>query len=149
MANLPAGLASPAPSPIEPGGLLRLKAKTVVELREAVRKGMPFGVLGSLSKHLEMTPQEVADVAGIPARTVARRKTRGTLDPQESDRVYRLARAVAQAAKSLGSLGKARAWLKAPNRALAGEVPLGLLDTDIGARQVEEVLLRLDYGIFS
>jgi putative toxin-antitoxin system antitoxin component (TIGR02293 family) len=148
MAILP-GLASPAPSPIEPGALLRLKAKTAVELREAVRKGMPFGVFASLSKHLEMTPQEVADVAGIPARTVARRKTRGTLDPQESDRVYRLARAVAQAAKSLGSLGKARAWLKAPNRALAGEVPLGLLDTDIGARQVEEVLLRLDYGIFS
>jgi putative toxin-antitoxin system antitoxin component (TIGR02293 family) len=110
---------------------------------------MPFGVFAALSKHLEMTPQEVADIAGIPARTVARRRTRGTLDPQESDRVYRLARAVAQAAKSLGSLENARAWLKAPNRALAGEVPLGLLDTDIGARQVEEILLRLDHGIFS
>jgi len=149
MAKISAAVVSTAASPVEPGALLRLKAKTAVELREAVRKGMPFGVFAALSKHLEMTLQEVADVAGIPARTVARRKARGTLDPQESDRVYRLARAVAQAAKSLGSLAKARAWLKAPNRALAGEVPLGLLDTDIGARQVEEVLLRLDYGIFS
>jgi putative toxin-antitoxin system antitoxin component (TIGR02293 family) len=149
MAGLPVGVSSRAPMPVEAGALLRLKAKTAAELREAVRKGMPFGVFAALSKHLEMSLQEVADVAGIPPRTVARRKTYGTLDPQESDRVYRLARVVAQAARSLGSLEKARAWLKAPNRALAGEVPLGLLDTDIGARQVEEVLLRLDHGIFS
>lgn len=143
----PAG--SPAPSSFEPAALLRLKARTAVEVREAVRRGVPTGVFVSLSEHLDITPQEVALIAGIPARTVARRRARGTLDPQESDRVYRLARAVAQAARSLGSIAKARAWLKAPNRALAGEVPLDLLDTDIGARQVEEVLLRLDHGIFS
>jgi len=132
-----------AATPFEPAALLRLKAKTAVELREAVRKGVPVGVFASLSKHLEMTPQQVADVAGLAAGD------RGTLDPQESDRVYRLARTLAQANRSLGSLARARAWLKAPNRALAGEIPLGLLDTEIGARQVEEVLLRLDHGIFS
>jgi uncharacterized protein (DUF2384 family) len=49
----------------------------------------------------------------------------------------------------LGALAKARLWLLAPNRALGGEVPLQMLDTDIGARQVEEVLLRLSYGVFS
>jgi uncharacterized protein (DUF2384 family) len=32
---------------------------------------------------------------------------------------------------------------------LADALPLDLLDTEIGARQVEEVLLRLNYGIFS
>jgi uncharacterized protein (DUF2384 family) len=46
-------------------------------------------------------------------------------------------------------VAKARLWLLAPNRALGGEVPLHMLDTDIGARQVEEVLLRLSYGVFS
>ena len=48
-----------------------------------------------------------------------------------------------------GSIDKARVWLKSPNRALGGEVPLDLLDTEIGAHQVEDVLLRLNYGIFS
>jgi uncharacterized protein (DUF2384 family) len=43
----------------------------------------------------------------------------------------------------------ARQWLFLPNRALAAEVPLQLLDTDIGARQLEEVLRRLSYGVFS
>jgi putative toxin-antitoxin system antitoxin component (TIGR02293 family) len=49
----------------------------------------------------------------------------------------------------LGTIDKARAWLKTPNRALGNEVPLSLMDTDTGSRQVEEVLLRLNYGIFS
>ena len=44
-------------------------------------------------------------------------------------------------------MDKARAWLKHPNRGLGDEVPLSLLDTDIGARQVEDVLIRLEYGI--
>jgi uncharacterized protein (DUF2384 family) len=49
----------------------------------------------------------------------------------------------------LGSIDKARIWLKTSNRALGCEMPLDLLDTDIGTREVEEVLLRLNYGIFS
>ena len=43
----------------------------------------------------------------------------------------------------------ALAWLKADNAALGGITPLSLLDTDIGAHQVAEVLVRLDHGIFS
>lgn len=71
------------------------------------------------------------------------------LTPQESDHLDRLARVVAQTMEVLGTIDKARAWLKTPNRALGNEVPLSLMDTDTGSRQVEEVLLRLNYGIFS
>ncbi len=60
-----------------------------------------------------------------------------------------MARAVSQAVEVLGSLEKARDWLKAPNRALGCEIPLDLLDTEIGTRQVEEVLLRINVAIFS
>jgi len=60
-----------------------------------------------------------------------------------------VARTVSQAVEVLGSIDKARTWLKTPNRALGCEMPLDLLDTEIGARQVEEILLRINYGIFS
>ena len=66
-----------------------------------------------------------------------------------SDRLYRVASTLFQAVEVLGSIDKARVWLKSPNRSLGSEMPLDLLDTEIGARQVEEVLLRLNYGIFS
>ncbi|HBH74269.1 MAG TPA: hypothetical protein DDY43_12750 [Synechococcales bacterium UBA10510] len=48
-----------------------------------------------------------------------------------------------------GSIDKARGWLKTANRALGCEMPLDLIDTEIGTRQLEEVLLRINYGIFS
>jgi putative toxin-antitoxin system antitoxin component (TIGR02293 family) len=103
----------------------------------------------ALTKQLEISPQQFTAVFGIPPRTVARRKEARHLNPQESDRLYRVARAVSQAVEVLGSIEKARVWLKTPNRALGREIPLDLLDTEIGARQIEEVLLRLNYGIFS
>lgn len=132
-----------------PGSILRLRATSAAELRSAVRKGLPFSAFEAVSKHLDISPQHITTVLGIPPRTVARRKAARHLTPQESDRLYRLARAVSQALEVLGTVEKSRAWLKTPNRALGGDTPLDLLDTEIGARQVEEVLLRLNYGIFS
>lgn len=140
---------SSGPTAQGPGSILRLRATDVADLRDAVRKGLPFSAFEAVSKHLEVSPQHITTVLGIPPRTVARRKAARYLTPQESDRLYRLARAISQTVETLGTIDKARVWLKTPNRALGGEMPLDLLDTDIGARQVEEVLLRLNYGIFS
>lgn len=150
MANNPARAATAKALPAEGlGSILRLHATSADELRAAVRKGLPFSSFEAVSKHLDISPQHITTVLGIPPRTIARRKAARYLTPQESDRLYRLARAVAQTIEVLGTIEKARVWLKTPNRALGGEVPLDLLDTDIGARQVDEVLLRLSYGIFS
>lgn len=128
---------------------MRLSSCTIAQLQEAVRRGLPFSALLELARELELSPQQVASVVGIPPRTLARRKQAGHLNPQESDRLYRVAHVVSQAVEALGSLEKARVWLKTPNRTLACETPLDLLDTEIGARQVEDVLLRLNHGLFS
>ena len=85
----------------------------------------------------------------MAARTLARRKVSQTLRPDESDRLYRVARVAARAADVLGSSEKAERWLKKPNPALGDEVPLRILDTDIGAQQVEAVLGRIEHGVFS
>jgi putative toxin-antitoxin system antitoxin component (TIGR02293 family) len=68
------------------------------------------------------------------------------LTPQESDRVYRLARVLALAKALIGDEESARRWLKQANEALGGETPLAALDTELGARRVEEVLGRIAYG---
>ena len=130
-------------------GLSSAIAATDAEVRSAVRKGYPFRVLDEVSKHLARPSHEINAVLGIPPRTFARRKAAKQFTPEESDRIYRLARIVQLAIDVLGSDEKARNWLKAPNRALGGEVPFEILDTDVGARQVEAALLRVAYGIFS
>ena len=49
----------------------------------------------------------------------------------------------------LGTEEKAAMWLSRPNRALNGELPIRLLDTDVGARQVEDLLGRIEHGVVS
>lgn len=92
---------------------------------------------------------EISRVLHLPLRTIARRKRERRLQADESDRLCRLARIAAQAEDVLGDAARAARWLRAPNRALGRQAPLALLDTDLGSRQVEEVLGRIEHGVFS
>jgi putative toxin-antitoxin system antitoxin component (TIGR02293 family) len=60
-----------------------------------------------------------------------------------------MARVFASAVELIGDEEKAIQWLGTPNRALGGERPLDQLDTDMGARMVEDILGRIAYGVYS
>jgi putative toxin-antitoxin system antitoxin component (TIGR02293 family) len=77
------------------------------------------------------------------------RKLTGRLSPEESERLYRLAKVLASAESVLGSKDKARHWLNSPNRALGEVAPLCLLETESGTDEVMNVLGRIEYGIYS
>jgi len=129
--------------------VLRGKLNDARDLQRVLRQGLPFGSFEALQNALELGVKDLSDVVGIAARTLARRKSSRYLSPTESDRLYRIAYVTLLASEVLGSLEKARRWLQRENRALAGEAPFRLLDTEIGERQVEEVLLRISHGIYS
>jgi putative toxin-antitoxin system antitoxin component (TIGR02293 family) len=61
----------------------------------------------------------------------------------------RLANVTARATSVLGTEAKAKQWLTTSNPALGGEAPIDLLDTDVRAREVEDVLLRIEHGVYS
>jgi putative toxin-antitoxin system antitoxin component (TIGR02293 family) len=131
------------------GGPRALRARSVTpgSLRERVRRGLPYASLDAAAKRLGLDADEIAKLIGVPARTLARRKAAGRLRPEESDRLYRVIRIAALTEETLGSPDKAKRWLRAPNRALGHEPPLSLLDTDLGARHVEDVLGRIAHGL--
>lgn len=136
----------------ETAALLRIrpKVRTKLELQPVIRRGLPPGALESLARQMDMPILATAEAIGLPRRTIARRLQKGeTLDPEQSERVVRLALVFVQAKTTLGSVEKARRWLSKPNRALGGESPLRMLDTDIGAQAVFEELGRIDYGVFA
>ena len=85
-----------------------------------------------------------------PRRTLARRKENlEPLSPLESDRVLRLERFVEHADRVFGSHDKAMLWLRSEIIALDGMRPIELLESEAGANAVYEILVRIDYGIFS
>jgi len=119
---------------------------TEAELRSAIREGFPKEVVDSVMDSAGLTLKDLSRSLGLSPRSLQRRGHQGRLARHESDRVYRLARVVALARHYIGDKDSAARWLKRPNRALGGSVPLELMDTEPGARAVENVLGRIAYG---
>jgi putative toxin-antitoxin system antitoxin component (TIGR02293 family) len=87
----------------------------------------------------------------IPARTLARRiEADQPLAPREADAIARLLRVTVFANKVFGGDEEmAQTWLTKPNPALSDNVPLDMAKTDVGAREVENILNRIAYGDYS
>ena len=116
------------------------------DMREAIREGFPPAVVQELMEASGLTLKELASALDLSPRSLQRRRRSGRLARYESDRLYRLARIVAIAKEYLGDHERAMRWLKRPNRALAGLAPVTAIDTELGARQVENILGRIAYG---
>lgn len=114
------------------------------DLREAIRAGFPYRAVEEVMHSTGLTLSELAAVLGVSVRSLQRRRG-GRLAFAESDRLYRLARIIALARHYLGNSDLATRWLKRPNRALSA-IPLDLVDTDVGSRNVESVLGRIAFG---
>ena len=120
--------------------------RTDRDLEEAIREGFPEAVVAEIMNAAGLTLKELAASLDLSPRSLQRRRKEGRLAKHESDSLYRLARVVALAKRYIGDDQKASRWLKRPNRALSGRAPLDALDTEPGARAVENVLGRIAYG---
>jgi putative toxin-antitoxin system antitoxin component (TIGR02293 family) len=115
----------------------------------AVAQGLPFGELETLREQLDLPLDSLASYLGLARATMHRRKLSGHLTAEESDKVLRFARLLGQAAKIFGGVPEAREWLKAPQYGLGGVRPLEFAGTEVGAREVESLLGRIDHGVYS
>lgn len=118
-------------------------------LIEALKTGFVIEELEILRASLDLPMDRLAPMLGISKATLHRRKATGRLDPAESDRVLRFARLMGKAIEVLETEENARSWLTAPQYGLGGAVPLEYAGTEVGAREVEDLLGRIAYGVFS
>ena len=120
--------------------------RTDNDLRTAIREGFPQKVVGRLMSSAGLSLKELSATLALSPRSLQRRPHPGRLARHESARLYRLARIVALAKRYIGDEATAARWLKRSNRALGGNIPLELIDTEPGARAVENVLGRIAFG---
>jgi len=125
------------------------KAKHPSELIRKIQKGLRFSELETLQTSIGMPFEQLAAKLCISRSTLQRRKAAGRLSPDESDKVLRFARLLEHATDVFGDVDKGRAWLKHPQYGLGGAVPLDYAETEIGAREVDNLLGRIDYGVYS
>jgi putative toxin-antitoxin system antitoxin component (TIGR02293 family) len=125
------------------------KAKHPTELIRQIQKGLRFSELETLQNSIALPFEQLAAKLAISRSTLQRRKAAGRLSPDESDKVIRFSRLLRQATDLFGSTEKGRAWLKFPQYGLGGAVPLDYAKTEAGAREVENLLGRIKYGVYS
>lgn len=113
----------------------------------AIRKGYCFEVWENLRLATGVTRERLARITGIDPSTLRRRQRSGRLDPRQSERVERVARIFDMALRMFGgNAALAREWLNTPDSSLRGAAPLDHCQSEIGAREVEDLIGRIEHG---
>ena len=121
-----------------------------VRIIQSVRAGFAFKSLTNFQEATELPWTEMSRFVGIPQRTLTRRQKEGKLRPDESDRLWRASTIFAMALELFeGDTAAARKWLQTPQTGLGGETPLDFASTEVGAREVENLIGRLERGVFA
>lgn len=139
-----------------PGGeftfssLLGIKASDTAQLVKVIERGFPFGTLERVRRETGLPMERLAISIGISPRTLTRRKKEKKLTAAESDRLVSISRLLTQSISLFeGDKEKAFRWFVQSNRALGNLSPLEMAATETGAREVENLIGRLEHGVFS
>ena len=120
---------------------------SILELNDAVERGLPKATLRNVARRVfsDAGEQRAMMRRVVPEATYKRRRER--LSPAESERTERLARIIAMAEDVWQDREQARRFLTTPHPEMGGKTPLDAALTELGARQAEEVMARIVYGL--
>ncbi len=130
--------------------LLGIKTADNLKLAERVEAGFSFDALERLGKTTGLPLERLRVAVRITSRTLTRRKKEKKLSPEESDRLVSVSRLLAQTFELFeGNEEAGIRWFTSPNRALGGQSPLEVAATETGTREVENLIGRLEHGVFT
>jgi putative toxin-antitoxin system antitoxin component (TIGR02293 family) len=127
--------------------VLRRRLGSLAALNDAVAGGLPKAALRQTASRIFLGKLEQKQLMNriVPEATFKRRRDR--LSAAESERTERIARVVANAEYVWGERGDARRFLTTPHPALRDKTPIDASMTELGARQVEEILGKIFHGL--
>lgn len=141
-----------AESSINPGlnKFLGIKTNNMLGLVRSIERGFTFEKLERVRRETGYPLEVLAKSVGISPRTLSRRKKEKKLSAGESDRLVTVSRLLSLSVELFeGEKEKAFKWFRNPNRALGNYSPLEMAATEAGSREVENLIGRLEYGVFS
>ena len=131
-----------------PTNVAAIAALSPLDQVETIRKGIATQAFEQLATALGVGKEALARKLNINPQTLRKRKSR-MLSADEAEKSLRAARVFGLATEVLGSEEKARHWLNDQIPALGGKRPLDLLDTDVGAHEVTNLLGGIKWGMYA
>jgi putative toxin-antitoxin system antitoxin component (TIGR02293 family) len=133
--------------------VLRHRLHGAIDVHEAISRGLPRAALMHLIGRVAVLrdPAALERAVGVSQRTVQRFKLAPDkkLSLEQSGRAWKFAEILAKATAVLGSQEEAEDWLKRPAMALDQRRPIDLLATPAGVQLVEDLLGRIQYGVYT
>jgi putative toxin-antitoxin system antitoxin component (TIGR02293 family) len=124
-------------------------AGTVQQQIGQIQAGLSFRAVRNLQNALDLPLEKIAAFLGMSRATLHRRKTQGKIARDESEKLVRYQKLLKKAEEVFGASEAARQWLTEPQLGLGNVRPVEFAKTEIGAREVENLLGRIEYGVYS
>jgi len=131
------------------GASIGLQPQSSAKLIARIKEGLSVKAFDRLRKNLDISEKALAKTLNIAISTLARRKNSGRMTFTESERIYRIARLYDRATEVFGDKKMGRKWLKEPAWALGDVPPLEFAETELGAQEVDDLLGRIEHGVFT
>lgn len=127
--------------------VFELAEQPAADVVRTIRRGIPARSFAEVASKVRLSKQDLARKLGLAQRTITRKQGAGArLTSEETEKVMRVVRVQHLARKLFTDDDAVAEWLRTPAPALEGIAPIDLLDTDLGAREVESLIQGIAHG---
>lgn len=126
----------------------QLMSERLFAFDQLIRKGFTVSVYNRIKSALGLTDLQFASALDRRPAALKRHFAAGKRLPlAESDRIFRIVYVFSFACFVFDSAAAAKDWLLQPQFSFGGRIPFEVMWTEAGAREVEDLLGRIQHGI--
>lgn len=131
-------------------GLIKKHIRSEFDIISLSNEGLQKASLDALIGHMGVTKKLFAEeILNLSAKTLERKKASDKLDRHTSSHVIEIAKVMQHALEVFEDEEKVKTWIATPNRALNNMKPIDLFYIPTGLTMVDQVLGRIEEGIYS
>lgn len=129
--------------------VLGKQTKSLLDISDMIEQGFPTKTVYFLQSKMALSDEDYSSMLGVTEKWLDshRKKIRAHVDSNISNRIYCIARVFTLAIIVLENKNAANKWLCRPQSGLCERVPIELIKNGAGAREVEELLCRIEFGM--
>lgn len=120
-----------------------------LDLIQKVRAGIKTGYLLYLGEVMGLSLHDLSKILNVSLRTLQRYAPDFVLDADASSKVTHLSMLQSRGLEVFGDQNSFNEWLKSPVSELEGKAPKAFLDTPFGFQILDQILGRIEHGIFA
>lgn len=123
---------------------------SAVDFMKVCQEGMPVNVIKEIQQRFQFTNREISQFLDISESTLQRYYRAGhLLKKDEAEKAYQISRVMAKGLEVFEDEADFREWLHTRNTALGDVKPIDWMSSAIGREQLVDLLVSIEYGMFS